>query len=627
MTLSSAPRVSVAASKTVAKQSQKNNVWIFCGVMAVAAVLLFYHLGIRTLNDWDEAIYAQISKEIINSGDWLTLHWGFNPWFHKPPFFMWMTAAFYQLFGVNEFSARAASALSGLGIVGCTYLISQRLYGWVSAAFASVVLLTHFAFVNYARFGTTDITLTLFIYLGIYAYLQAIDGKRGPRNEHSNNPSRSKREASRPAGLLSTELLLERQSSDNYRLGRTENNGGRSHQHSEQNAWWYLFWAAAASAMMTKGVAGLILPITAFIALAVDRQLWQTLRLKSFWLGSVLALLIVLPWHAAVIFQHGQAFINQYILYHVVERSTGGIEGNDGGLNFYFLELGKNFFPWVWLLPAAFVLQVKNALMKNGPVTQAGMANDAVADGRTADGNTIGHSRILLILPLLILGGFTIAGTKLVWYIVPCYPALAIWIGYLIQTAGRGSLRQAAGGKRAWAALVSLMAVSALVCVLTPQRVVFLSPAAKSLVAFVGLAGLALAIAVLLRLVKSRWAVVLLLCGVLALSGLREIRGLYLAVNDPVPQLAKQAGQAVPADGKSSERLIVVKLSENLYVPTAMFYSNRPIYWVRDVKELDAIASGDAILAKKDIELLSPQYEIEVLSEAQKLAYAKITRR
>ena len=179
---------------------------------------MFYELGARTLNNWDEAIYAQVSKEIVTSGDWLTLHWGYAPWYHKPPLFMWMTALFFRLFEVNEFWARAASALSGLGVVGVTYLISQRLYGSLTAVFSVGVLLTNFSFVHYARFGTTDVTLTLFIFMSVYAYLRAVAGA---------------------------------------------------------HHWWYLAWFAMAGALMTKGVAGLIVPIVILIALLVDRQLWQ----------------------------------------------------------------------------------------------------------------------------------------------------------------------------------------------------------------------------------------------------------------------------------------------------------------------------------------------------------------
>ncbi len=508
---------------------------ILLGVLLIAIGLLFYKLGVRSLNNWDEAIYAQISKEVVNSGNWLTLHWGYRPWFHKPPLFMWMTAFAYQIFGISEFSARAASALSGVGIVGCTYLIAQRLHGKLAALMAVVVLLTNFSFVHYARFGTTDITLTFFILISLYSFLRALAGEK---------------------------------------------------------TWWYLLGISTACALMTKGVLGLVIPMTVLLTLIVNGQLWQVLRLRFFWIGGAIAMLLITPWHGIAIYQHGQSFIDQYFLYHVVARSTGSIEGHTGGLGFYFVELAKNFFPWVWLVPVAAILQLKESFSEQGK-----------------------ENRVLLILATLILGGFTLVGTKLVWYIVPCYPVFSIWVGHLIQQASKRHYSMA---------FFSLLTVSALACVLTPQRVVFLSSAEKNLVALIGIISLVLSIGYLLRFTKLYRVTVLLLCSVLVLSGLREIRGLYLGNNDPVVILAKSAGQVANPNQQS---LIVVSLTERLYVPTAMFYSDRPIYWVRSIEELETAPGQDAILAKEDIKLLDAQYKFEILSEAQKLAYAKITKR
>jgi 4-amino-4-deoxy-L-arabinose transferase-like glycosyltransferase len=73
-------------------------------------------------------MYAQIAREIIAGGDWLTLHYEYKPWFEKPPLLLWSTAVFYELFGVNEFWSRAASAFSGIGIVIVTYLVGKLIY-------------------------------------------------------------------------------------------------------------------------------------------------------------------------------------------------------------------------------------------------------------------------------------------------------------------------------------------------------------------------------------------------------------------------------------------------------------------------------------------------------------------
>ena len=111
------------------------------------SVELLWKLGSGSLADWDEAIYAEIAWEILQDGDWLTLHWGYEPWFEKPPLLMWITASFYQIFGTNEFWARAASAVSGIALILITYGTGNRLYGRKVGLLSAAVLLSTHGFV------------------------------------------------------------------------------------------------------------------------------------------------------------------------------------------------------------------------------------------------------------------------------------------------------------------------------------------------------------------------------------------------------------------------------------------------------------------------------------------------
>ena len=103
------------------------NYWPEYVLLVGVSVELLWKLGSGSLADWDEAIYAEIAWEILQDGDWLTLHWGYEPWFEKPPLLMWITASFYQIFGTNEFWARAASAVSGIALILITYGTGNRL--------------------------------------------------------------------------------------------------------------------------------------------------------------------------------------------------------------------------------------------------------------------------------------------------------------------------------------------------------------------------------------------------------------------------------------------------------------------------------------------------------------------
>jgi hypothetical protein len=76
-----------------------------------AAVLLFITLfaclGAPTLWDPDEAHYAETSREMIETGDWLVPHYNQQPFFDKPALFHWIQGASMRLLGPSELSARA----------------------------------------------------------------------------------------------------------------------------------------------------------------------------------------------------------------------------------------------------------------------------------------------------------------------------------------------------------------------------------------------------------------------------------------------------------------------------------------------------------------------------------------
>jgi 4-amino-4-deoxy-L-arabinose transferase-like glycosyltransferase len=82
----------------------------------LAALVLLPLLGHKPLAEWDEGIYAEVSREMIG-GSWLVPHWNAQLWFEKPPLMLWITAVFFKLFGVSEFWARAGSAFSGIATV------------------------------------------------------------------------------------------------------------------------------------------------------------------------------------------------------------------------------------------------------------------------------------------------------------------------------------------------------------------------------------------------------------------------------------------------------------------------------------------------------------------------------
>ena len=266
-------------------------------LIILAVTILFGRLG-RNVVFFDEAIYAEVSKEMVESGEWLTPHWNGHAWFEKPPAYFWVTALLFKIFGVSEFWARFASALSGLGVLLLAFLIARRIYrnAW-SGVLAILILLSTQLFVYYARFGTTDTMLTLCILLPVYAYL------------------------------------------------RTE----------EDERFWLLAGASCAMALMVKGAAGLITPAVLLVASLIDRRFLSILRSRWLWLGIAVAILIAAPWHLLMYWQHGDEFLSRYLSRHVVNRARSNVNEFNRGYGFYFSVL-KNFVsPWAFILPFALI--------------------------------------------------------------------------------------------------------------------------------------------------------------------------------------------------------------------------------------------------------------------------------
>lgn len=325
---------------------------LFLLVIVTAAVVLFYRLGDPALKNWDEAIYAEVAKEILQTREWVTLHWQHFNWFEKPPLTFWIMGGLFRLFGVNECSARAVSALAGVGLVAVVYAIGKLQRGPLCGLIASLILLTTFQFVQMSRLVNTDVLLVFFIYLAIYGYLRVRDGDR---------------------------------------------------------RWWYVVSLSCALGFLVKSVAILFAPAAIAFALVVDRQVNETLKAKQFWLSILAGLAVVLPWHLAMIFLHGSAFVNEYFVYHVWSRTITPLEGHAGAYSFYFREIWEKMHPWWSIAPFAVVFNVWQ--IKRGQWSAA-----------------------VLAVSVLVFVFYTGAQTKLTSYILPVYPALALLISDLFTS-------------------------------------------------------------------------------------------------------------------------------------------------------------------------------------------------
>src|ERR1700722_11249544 len=111
--------------------------WLLWRVLALA---WFATIQLRPLFDPDEGRYAEIPREMLVSGDWITPRFDGLKYFEKPPLQYWATAAVYSVAGVNEWSSRLWSAGLAFACLPLVFAWVRRLYGF-EAGLASLVAL------------------------------------------------------------------------------------------------------------------------------------------------------------------------------------------------------------------------------------------------------------------------------------------------------------------------------------------------------------------------------------------------------------------------------------------------------------------------------------------------------
>ena len=150
----------------------KRNVGVL-GVLFFSSWMYVYHVHYTALSSWDEAWYGAIAREILITGDWMTLHFNGVPFYDHPPMGFWIMATFYKLFGVTELTTRLPSVIAGIGTCIFIYKLGESLFKKkMIGLIASIILSTCVWYVLRVRSGNLD-ALFLFFYVATvyYAYL------------------------------------------------------------------------------------------------------------------------------------------------------------------------------------------------------------------------------------------------------------------------------------------------------------------------------------------------------------------------------------------------------------------------------------------------------------------------
>lgn len=163
---------------SVSSYVNKSSLLVYLGILVLVTLFMLPFLGSVHLFDSDEVNYAESSREMILTGDYMNVQIDYQPFPEKPPLFFWLQVASMKVFGINEFAARFPNFICGIVTLMLLYTFGKRIYGhrfglfWV-LSFGSAILPFFFF-----KSGIIDPWFNLFLFLSIALFVLYMDPER-----------------------------------------------------------------------------------------------------------------------------------------------------------------------------------------------------------------------------------------------------------------------------------------------------------------------------------------------------------------------------------------------------------------------------------------------------------------
>jgi 4-amino-4-deoxy-L-arabinose transferase-like glycosyltransferase len=269
-------------------------------LVVVYALLWFGTLNYRHLIPSDEGRYAEIAREMLVTGDWVTPRYNGYKYFEKPPLQIWATATAFNIFGVGDWQARLWTALTGFLTIVFIGFTGARIYSSRAGWLAAVALASSPMWVIGGHINSLDMGLSAFLVAALCSLLLA-------------------------------------QTSSNKTYSRN---------------WMWACWAFMALATLSKGVIGVAIPGMVFAVYSItawDWKIWKRLRIIS---GSILFLAITAPWFV-LIAQRNPEFLEFFFIHEHLQRFTQTAHSRTGPIYFFLPLLLLGFLPWIAQVPGA----------------------------------------------------------------------------------------------------------------------------------------------------------------------------------------------------------------------------------------------------------------------------------
>jgi 4-amino-4-deoxy-L-arabinose transferase-like glycosyltransferase len=267
--------------------SSRRVVWI---LLLAGLVLAFAGADAMSLKGCDEAFYAQIAREMVQTGDWITPRFDGAPNFEKPPMLFWMMASLFRAFGVSDFAARLP--VMGLGVLAVvlTGILVGRRRSPATALLAGSVVATTGLFWQLSHQVMMDVPAVAFTLL--------------------------------------------------VWLGLLEMGGDRR--------WAWLVGPGLGLVVLTKGALGALILVACLPFMLWRKGPWPW----ELWAGAGLGLLPGVAWYGRMTALWGKSFWQVHLAQQVVQRAHEGLfPTNPLGPAFYVIHGLYTLLPWSGLIP------------------------------------------------------------------------------------------------------------------------------------------------------------------------------------------------------------------------------------------------------------------------------------
>ncbi len=260
-------------------------------LIALAALTFALGLGRQAITDSDEAYYAEASREMAASGDWLTPHYNFTDRWQKPVLYYWLTASTYLVTGPGEGAARLWSALAGVALTLLTSAAARRHIPdedtpWLAGA----IVATSYGYFAMARSALPDLPLTACITATIAAALEA----------------------------------------------------GRSGAHR----WWIAAGVFGGLGFLMKGPVAVAVPGVVLLPVWWVERRSTTLPATAVLTAMAAFCLVGLPWYVAMTVTHGTPYLQSFFVADNLERFATDRFNAPRPIWFYPAVLAGGLFPW-----------------------------------------------------------------------------------------------------------------------------------------------------------------------------------------------------------------------------------------------------------------------------------------